>query len=163
MRCCGQSWWGIQSERRRDAKFAVYETIGYANAYFVDNGILYSISIGGFVEEDNVDFSEYLKELIVTAQNECRGQLKHWWRTRREDAAALDTLAWNQPESGLVWKQVAALPEKYRLVLYLHYYQGYATDEIAQILRQNPSTVRSWLLRARKKLKLRLEAEGYGS
>lgn len=100
--------------------------------------------------------------LIVTAQNECRGQLKHWWRTRREDAAALDTLAWNQPESGLVWEQVAALPEKYRLVLYLHYYQGYATDEIAQILRQNPSTVRSWLLRARKKLKLRLEAEGYG-
>ena len=58
--------------------------------------------------------------------------------------------------------QVAALPEKYRLVLYLPYYQGYATDEIAQILRQNPSTVRSWLLRARKKLKLRLEAEGYG-
>ena len=101
--------------------------------------------------------------LIVTARNECRGQLKHWWRTRREDAAALDTLAWNQPESGLVWEQVAALPEKYRLVLYLHYYQGYATDEIAQILRQNPSTVRSWLLRARKKLKLRLEAEGYGT
>ena len=69
--------------------------------------------------------------LIVTAQNECRGQLKHWWHTRREDAAALDTLTWNQPESGLVWEQVAALPEKYRLVLYLHYYQGYATDEIA--------------------------------
>ena len=66
MRCCGQSWWGIQSEQRRDAKFAVYETIGYANAYFVDNGILNSISIGGFVEEDNVDFSEYLKELIDT-------------------------------------------------------------------------------------------------
>ncbi len=101
--------------------------------------------------------------LIVTAKNECRNQLKHWWRTRREDAAALDTLTWNQPESGLVWEQVAALPEKYRLVLYLHYYQGYATDEIAQILKQNPSTVRSWLLRARKKLKLRLEAEGYGS
>ena len=100
--------------------------------------------------------------LIVTARNECRGQLKHWWRTRREGAAALDTLTWNQPESGLVWEQVAALPEKYRLVLYLHYYQGYATGEIAQILRENPSTVRSWLLRAREKLKLRLEAEGYG-
>ena len=67
--------------------------------------------------------------LIVTARNECRGQLKHWWRTRREDAAALDTLTWNQPESGLVWEQVAALPEKYRLVLYLHYYQGYAIDQ----------------------------------
>ena len=101
--------------------------------------------------------------LIVTARNECRDQLKHWWRRQREDESSLDTLAWEQPEDGLVWEQVAALPEKHRLVLYLHYYQGYATDEIAQILRQNPSTVRSWLLRARKKLKLRLEAEGYGS
>ena len=33
------------------AKFAVYETIGYASAYFVDNGILYSISVSGFAEE----------------------------------------------------------------------------------------------------------------
>lgn len=56
----------VSKENGIDAKFAVYETIGYANAYFVDNGILYSISIGGFVEEDNVDFSEYLKELIDT-------------------------------------------------------------------------------------------------
>lgn len=56
----------VSEENGIDAKFAVYETIGYANAYFVDNGILYSISIGGFVEEDNVDFSEYLKELIDT-------------------------------------------------------------------------------------------------
>ena len=23
--------------------------------------------------------------LIVTVRNECRGQLKHWWRTRREE------------------------------------------------------------------------------
>lgn len=56
----------VSEENGIDAKLAVYETIGYASAYFVDNGILYSISIGGFVEEDNVDFSEYLKELIDT-------------------------------------------------------------------------------------------------
>ena len=30
--------------------------------------------------------------LIVTARNECRDQLKHWWRTRREDVSTLDTL-----------------------------------------------------------------------
>ncbi len=56
----------VSEENGIDAKFAVYETIGYASAYFVDNGILYSISIGGFVEEDNIDFSEYLKGLIDT-------------------------------------------------------------------------------------------------
>ena len=31
--------------------------------------------------------------LIVTARNECRDQLKHWWRRCREDSSVLDTLA----------------------------------------------------------------------
>ena len=101
--------------------------------------------------------------LIVTARNECRDQLKHWWRRRREDVSVLESLAWEEPEDGFVWEQAAALPEKHRLVLFLHYYQGYTTDEIAQMLGENPSTVRSRLVQARKKLKLRLEAEGYGA
>ena len=48
------------------AKFAVYDTIGRASAYFVNDGILYNISVGGFVDEDNVDPENYLKELIDT-------------------------------------------------------------------------------------------------
>lgn len=101
--------------------------------------------------------------LIVTARNECRDQLKHWWRRCREDPSALDALVWEQPEDAPVWEQVAALPDKHRLVLFLHYYEGYATGEIARMLGDNPSTVRSRLVQARKKLKLRLEAEGYGT
>lgn len=101
--------------------------------------------------------------LIVTARNECRDQLRHWWRRCREDASALEALAWEQPEDGSIWEQVAALPDKHRLVLFLHYYQGYSTDEIARMLGENPSTVRSRLVQARKKLKIRLEAEGYGT
>lgn len=100
--------------------------------------------------------------LIVTARNECRNQLKHWWRTQRADSQALDCLIWDEPEDRDVWEQVAALPKPQRLVLYLHYYQGYTTGEIAQMLEENPSTVRSRLAQARKKLKLKLEEEGYG-
>lgn len=101
--------------------------------------------------------------LIVTARNECKNQLKHWWRTRRSGDEALETLVWEQPEDRDVWDQVSALPQAYRLVLYLHYYQGYTTGEIAGILGENPSTIRSRLVQARKKLKLRLEAEEYGT
>ena len=100
--------------------------------------------------------------LIVTARNECRNQLKHWWRTRRAGEEALDSLIWEQPKDREVWEQVAALPEPHRLVLYLHYYQGYTTGEIADMLGENPSTVRSRLAQARRKLKLKLEEEGYG-
>ena len=100
--------------------------------------------------------------LIVTARNECKNQLKHWWRTRRESEEVLNKLTWEQPKDGALWETILCLPEKYRLVLYLHYYQGYTTGEIADMLGENPSTVRSRLAQARKKLKLKLEEEEYG-
>lgn len=100
--------------------------------------------------------------LIVAARNECRNQLKYWWRTRRADSGALDALTWEQPKNQEVWEQVAALPGPHRLALYLYYYQGYTTGEIAEMLGESPSTVRSRLAAARKKLKFRLEEEGYG-
>ena len=55
--------------------------------------------------------------LIVTARNECRDQLKHWWRTRRAAPEELDRLTWQPPEEGGVWEQVAALPARERRIL----------------------------------------------
>ena len=100
--------------------------------------------------------------LIVTARNECKNQLKHWWRTRREGEEVLNKLAWEQPEDGALWEAVQRLPEKYRLVLYLNCYQGYTTQETAELMGKNPSTVRGWLVQARGKLKELLEVEEYG-
>ena len=86
---------------------------------------------------------------------------RSWWRTRRESEEILNTLAWEQPEDGALWETILRLPEKYRLVLYLHYYQGYTALETAEILGKNPSTVRGWLVQARGKLKELLEEESY--
>lgn len=99
--------------------------------------------------------------LIVTARNECRDQLKHWWRKNRESETALLQVSSRQPEDSGLKELIWELPEQDRLVLYLYYYQGYTAQEIAELLGKNPSTVRTWLVRARKKLKLRMEAEGY--
>ena len=97
--------------------------------------------------------------LIVTARNECRNQLKHWWRTRRESEETLNKLTWEQSEDGELWDTILRLPEKYRLVLYL---PGYTALETAEILGKNPATVRGWLVQARGKLKELLEVEEYG-
>ena len=106
---------------------------------------------------------EYEKAwLIVTARNECKNQLKHWWRKNRASEEALEHLTWEQPEDGELWDYILSLPEKYRMVLYLHYYQGYTSLETAEILGKNPSTVRTWLVQARWKLKEILEVEEYG-
>ena len=75
--------------------------------------------------------------------------------------AALRNMTCEQPEDLGLKELIWSLPEHDRLVLFLYYYQGYTAQEIAELLGKNPSTVRTWLVRARKKLKLRMEAEGY--
>ncbi len=51
------------------------------------------------------------------------------------------------------------LPRKYRLPLYLYYYEGYAVREIAQLLRRKPSTVQTQLARGREQLQHILQEE----
>ena len=101
--------------------------------------------------------------LIVTARNECKNQLRHWWRTRRADRTELDNLTWEQRSDGELWELILTLPEHEKMALYLHYYQGYSTGETAELMGKKSSTVRSWLCRARRKLKDLLEEDGeYG-
>ena len=59
-----------------------------------------------------------------------------------------------------VWDAVKALPVPYREAIHLFYYEGYSTAQIARILDQKESTVRSRLKRGREKLKPLLEEVG---
>lgn len=56
-----------------------------------------------------------------------------------------------------VWEAVKTLPEKYREVIHLFYYEGYSTAEISKILKRKEGTIRSDLHRGREKLKLILK------
>ena len=53
-----------------------------------------------------------------------------------------------------------ALPEGQRAAVHLFYYEGYSTDEVAQILGVAPATARSHLHRARNALRVELDAGG---
>ena len=56
-------------------------------------------------------------------------------------------------------KAVLSLPKKYRLPLYLYYYEGYSVGEIGAILGRNPSTIQTHLARGRERLKAMLTEE----
>lgn len=72
-----------------------------------------------------------------------------------------ETLAAQEREDlSYVWDAVKALPVPYREAIHLFYYEGYSTAQIAQILDQKESTVRSRLKRGREKLKPLLEEVG---
>ena len=98
--------------------------------------------------------------LIHVCINECKRVLASPWRKTEplEDLAELPSFS--DPADRTMYDLVMNLPEKYRVVLYLYYYEGYSSGEIARFLRVLPATVRSRLDRGRKQLKqMLLEAE----
>lgn len=111
--------------------------------------------------ETKFESGEHLKAwLIVTAKNTCKDLLKSWWRKKTTGLDGADALCSSSaPDDHHVFGAVMSLHNKYRIPLYLYYYEGYSTEEIASLLTVNPSTLRSRLRTARQKLKLLLEED----
>ncbi len=65
----------------------------------------------------------------------------------------IETLPFESEESGELFEAVLALPEKYRIVIHLFYYEEYAIREIAKVLRLSESNVKVRLSRGRSMLK----------
>ena len=74
----------------------------------------------------------------------------------------VDDIPYITKEEQEIWEIVHRLPEKYRIVIELHYLDGYSIKEIAQILNKKQSTVGTWYERAKKELKKELEANQNG-
>ena len=112
--------------------------------------------------------------LLVVAANVCKDVLKSAARTRvvplsddalepaadQEGGVGIDPARAVEHDDGdAVLKAVRELPEKYREVVFLHYYEGWKTDDIARHLGAPPSTVRNRLRDARLLLKKALGGE----
>lgn len=95
--------------------------------------------------------------LLRTAINQCKDYLKSW----RRSLANIDdyqNIAYTTPDKELM-NTVLKLPEHYKDVIYLYYYEGYSTAEVAQILKKPQSTIRRHMSEARNLLKGVLENE----
>lgn len=67
----------------------------------------------------------------------------------------------NDRESG-IYEAMLKLPPKYRIVLYLRYYEEYQIKEIAELLRITPNLASARLKRAKAKMKALLSGESEG-
>ena len=99
--------------------------------------------------------------LLRVAANECKKLLRSPWRRRTDPLdEAEEAAVFDRPAQSELFRQVMALPPKYRAAVYLHYYEGYSVKEIGELLGAKASTVQTWLMRARGQLKTKLkEAE----
>lgn len=94
--------------------------------------------------------------LIRVTVNKSKNFMKSSWvkKTVPIDEAMTKT---SEEKSDDILEEVLKMPEKYRTVIHLFYYEGYSINEIAEILGKSTGTIGTWLSRGRKILKERLE------
>ena len=69
----------------------------------------------------------------------------------------MDSLEFDSGESREIFREVMSLPETYRLVIHLYYYEDYTVAEIGRILGLTESNVKVRLSRGRQLLKKALQ------
>ncbi len=97
--------------------------------------------------------------LIRTASNLCKDHFRNWWSKTVGIDKVADAVFVQQFNIDSNLEKVMALPPKYKTPIYLYYYEGYTTSEIAKILKKNHSTIRSYLHKGRKLLKMEMEGD----
>ncbi len=98
--------------------------------------------------------------LIQVAVNKAKNVTRTFWRRNKisiEDY--METLVFETPEAENLFETVMHLPEKYRIVIHLYYYEDYTVREIADILKLSESNVKIRLSRGRALLKEALKEE----
>lgn len=85
--------------------------------------------------------------------NECTRLSSSLWRLRTVPLDACPEPVFSDPGRQTLFQEVMSLPGKYRVPLYLYYYEGYSVEEVGQLMGLKPSTVQTRLARGREKLK----------
>ena len=98
--------------------------------------------------------------LMRVAVNKAKNINRTFWRRNKvsiEDY--METLVFETPEAETLFETVMQLPEKYRIVIHLYYYEDYTVSEIADILKLSESNVKIRLSRGRGMLRNALKEE----
>jgi RNA polymerase sigma-70 factor (ECF subfamily) len=115
-------------------------------------------NIGSFRNE--VPFDGWLRRIVINRSLDYLRKQKHVFTELNEDipdsAGNADYNGEYDENREALRRQLIAglamLPEGFRIILSLYYFEGYDHEEIAHILKISPSTSRSQLTRAKRKL-----------
>ncbi len=127
-------------------------------------------------DTEDVFQNVFMKYMLYKGSFECDEHEKAWFARVTINACtdwlrSLSRRRWVPLESVLeegsipdetsreVLEAVLQLPERYREVIYLFYYEGYSAVEIAGILGKKENTIYTWLSRAKEILRQKLGGE----
>lgn len=108
---------------------------------------------------ETMESEQHVKAMLIRIAINCSNSLlSSVWFKRTEpldENIASESSVPTEDALGAVLK----LPLKYRTVIHLFYYMGYSVNEIAEMTKTNPSTVKTRLSRGRERLKNTLKAD----
>ena len=92
--------------------------------------------------------------LIRVTINKAKNAARTFWRRHRTSLEeTMAALTFDDQESERLFEAVMALPQKYRIVVQLFYYEDYSVYEMAELLSLSESNVKTRLSRARAMLR----------
>ena len=96
--------------------------------------------------------------------NECKNFLGSWFHKNVDFTYDFDQfhIEKDSLEYDIIYA-IQKLEKKYKIVIYLYYYEGYSMAEIADILRKNENTIYTWHARAKDILKKELGGDYFES
>lgn len=99
--------------------------------------------------------------LIKVAINKCKNLRRCFWKNRRDDNFDFTTLkVYDNEDESFLGKIISELPDKYRTLILLYYYEEYSIREISGIMGINESTCQTRLERARHRIKEKINCKG---
>jgi RNA polymerase sigma-70 factor (ECF subfamily) len=106
---------------------------------------------------------EHIKAWLIRVTINCCNKLRTtaWFRhtVPLSDNDMPEAVYETSPEKSEVYNAVLELPQKYRAVIHLFYYEDMSVAEIGKVLDTKTSTVTSRLTRARQMLREKLKGE----
>ena len=103
---------------------------------------------------------KHIKHWIIRVTiNECKKAFLSPWKRIEPIEDYASTLSFSSPEHSELFYAVMDLPKKYRVPIFLHYYEDYSCEEISSFLRIANATVRTRLRRGREMLKTKIKEE----
>ena len=131
------------------AAFSVCRNIHDAQDVMQETFLAYHITNKDFSSQEHI--RSWLLRVAINKAKNLRRSAQSRLTLPLEDWA--QTLVFPEPADRKLFEAVMDLQEQFRVVLHLHYYEGYSVKEIARLLRLGESAVKHRLVRGRAQLK----------
>ena len=155
MRLSAEEAYGRFADHVFSAAFSICRTKADSDDIVQDTFMKY------YTMDNEFDSEEHIKAwLLRTAVNKAKDITRSFrWKNVVTWEDYMDDLQFEEPEDNRLFEAVMQLPEKYRIVIHLFYYENYSIADMAAMLGSREGTVKSQLNRGRKLLKKMLTDE----